>query len=859
MDPTRRLGKYVLLEPVGKGGMGWVYKARSPEGAEVAVKLLVARTPDALARFQREQRLQQLLGEEKGFVPILDGGVAPEGAYLVMPFLRGGTLRSRIDAGRLSFREAVELVRHLAEAMGRAHAQGIVHRDLKPENILFTSDGRPLITDLGVGKHFGVGEGASQSVGLSGTGELRGTPGYMPLEQLRDSKHAGPPADVFALGAILHECLTGEPAFAGRPLIEMFAKLELPVGGALREVRPDVPAWAVRVTERALASEPHERFADGAALARALGGESVLSLRARRAVKPALAVALVGLAVAGALGLAARRGLPAATDDATRTKQTESRVTAGDRAAPSYDEALAKRGSGRLRAGEVEAALTDLLNAVKGRNVPAWVWAELAHAYRTRKQYDLAASHVERALQADSKSAVALAERALVRIELAAPGALDDARRAVELDPKLAAAHRALAAAQLLLASNRSEAEAEAALAVELDPRDHEAWFFLGVARGELGDLDRGVEALERSVAAAPGFARGWSSLGSIQIKKGLIREGIASLNSAIALDPKTRGAWCSRAEARRMIGDFDLAIEDATEALRLLPSYAAARLTRGIAYRQSGRLVDALSDLELAVRHDPSLASAWAARAATRLDMGDAKGALDDAVEATRLDPAFVAAWIDRAEALTRLGERRRALEAVTEAIRLKPDSSGAYAVRGNLLRDANPQGAIADFTKVLELDPMNRAARLNRAGVRMSVGQLDLALADADRAIRDSPQSSEAWVIRGTIRLTAGQDDLAIADFDRALELQPRFMDALMNRGNAWRNKGNSENAIRDYTRALELDPRLVGGWINRGIVRAKIGQLAEAEADLDRALELSPGHPTATAEKQRLKSKR
>src|SRR5205814_777632 len=106
---------------------------------------------------------------------------------------------------------------------GRAHRLGLVHRDLKPENVLFGVDGEPLVADLGLAKHFD----AARSAALSETGQFRGTAGYMAPEQMRDSKGVGPPADVFALGAVLHECLAGTPAFRGATLLEVISAAEL--------------------------------------------------------------------------------------------------------------------------------------------------------------------------------------------------------------------------------------------------------------------------------------------------------------------------------------------------------------------------------------------------------------------------------------------------------------------------------------------------------------------------------------------------------------------------------------------------------------------------------------------------------
>src|SRR5262249_47806512 len=143
---------------------------------------------------------------------------------IVMPFLSEGTLRSKLDRGRFPWEATVELGRQIARALAHAHERGLVHRDLKPENVLFDV-GRPLITDLSLAKHFNrTRQGGSESQTLSGPGDVLGTVSYMAPEQLEDSTIVGPAADVFSLGAILYECLTGRPAFPGESIAEVVLK-----------------------------------------------------------------------------------------------------------------------------------------------------------------------------------------------------------------------------------------------------------------------------------------------------------------------------------------------------------------------------------------------------------------------------------------------------------------------------------------------------------------------------------------------------------------------------------------------------------------------------------------------------------
>jgi WD40 repeat protein len=298
-----RIGRYEVLGELGRGGMGIVVRARlaaAPPGASpptVAIKLLKAEARQGLVRFEREIQLLGSLGDA-GFVPLLETGDSPHGPFFVMPLLEGGTLRERLRRGSLPPDEAVALFVILAGALARAHERGIVHRDLKPENIIFDGGGRPFVADLGLAKHL-LAEGGAV-VPLTKTGEMRGTPGYCPAEQLTDAKTAGKAADVFALGAILYECLTGERAFPGDNALAVFEKVERGSFVGVRRLAPAVPRWLAAVVERALARESRDRFEDagalGAALARGAGGRrarTVLTLALPCVVAAALGVVLL--------------------------------------------------------------------------------------------------------------------------------------------------------------------------------------------------------------------------------------------------------------------------------------------------------------------------------------------------------------------------------------------------------------------------------------------------------------------------------------------------------------------------------------------------------------------------------------
>jgi len=266
-----RIGDYEVLGELGRGGAGVVHRARGPDGRVVAIKTLLESSPSAVERFGREIQMLKGLGLDEGFVPLLDVGRCESGPFLVMPFLRGGTLAETLKRGPLELVDLLVIAGALSRAVGRAHEKGIVHRDLKPENILFDETGRPYIADLGLAK-FAAGEGSSieERVSLSKTGEMRGTFGYMAPEQLEDAKNIGPAADVFSLGALIYECASGrEPFLAGSAM----QRVSLVLAGdypPLPSLVSGLPIWLARLIDDCLSVDPGRRPGDGTELAERL-------------------------------------------------------------------------------------------------------------------------------------------------------------------------------------------------------------------------------------------------------------------------------------------------------------------------------------------------------------------------------------------------------------------------------------------------------------------------------------------------------------------------------------------------------------------------------------------------------------
>ncbi len=196
-----KIGRYQILSKLGQGGMATVYLAHDPRfGRDVAIKILPAyfeHEADFAARFEREAKTLASL-EHTAIVPVYDYG-KENSPYLVMRFMKGGTLKKKLADGALPAAEVIAIMERIGDALDQAHARGIIHRDLKPDNVLFDEYNRAYLSDFGIVKL------ADSSTGFTKTGNIVGTPAYMSPEQASGLKDITSRSDLYTLGVILYE------------------------------------------------------------------------------------------------------------------------------------------------------------------------------------------------------------------------------------------------------------------------------------------------------------------------------------------------------------------------------------------------------------------------------------------------------------------------------------------------------------------------------------------------------------------------------------------------------------------------------------------------------------------------------
>ena len=267
------IGRYEIIDELGDGGMGIVYRAYDPNLLrEVALKVIFQGEFQRLSDVKQDEILARFLQEAKivgslhhiAIMPIYDFGWENGEPFIVMPLMRGGTLDERLEAGPLPLDEMGRILDWIAPALDKVHRQGIIHRDLKPSNILFDEDDKPYIAD------FGLARLTKETMRFSRTGYVVGTPTYMSPEQARGDKDIDHRSDIYSLGCMLFEMLTGEPPYYqvdSLALVHFHMNEPAP---RLDELRTDLPREYQAIIDRAMAKTKEKRYRSAGVMSAAL-------------------------------------------------------------------------------------------------------------------------------------------------------------------------------------------------------------------------------------------------------------------------------------------------------------------------------------------------------------------------------------------------------------------------------------------------------------------------------------------------------------------------------------------------------------------------------------------------------------
>jgi eukaryotic-like serine/threonine-protein kinase len=762
--------RYEILELVGEGGMGQVYKVLDKElDRVIALKTIRAEKesdPETVQRFKRELKLASKI-THKNVVRIHDFSEAEGIKYFTMAYVEGRNLKQEIrQRGRIPVSEALPIARQVLSALQEAHSQGVIHRDLKPQNVMIDESGTPLLMD------FGIARSSAETSGMTGTGVMIGTPDYMSPEQVRGEKADGR-SDLFSFGVILYEMLTGDlPYQAETPLSKVMMRLTHKPR-APRQITLDVPAYLERVVLKCMEVDPALRYQSGAEVLDDLDRQRVdssFTLRVRREVSkrktPLAAVAvLVALAVGSLLFLT--RGpsedLPAAAN-----------VPVATLAILPFTNATGAAELDWLRTGLPEMLVTDIsqsryVRPVSGERVRK-VMADLGIAENTRF---------------DESALNAVAERAPAQTVVF--GQYVESGGTLRIDLTLRKAGSGL--------PTPLHAEAPASEVFQIVDR------ITGLIKGELdldpdqlrSDTDRPVAEVTSSSLSA---LRSYQS-GLAELQKGENQAAIQLLQEATSLDGNFAMAYAKLADAYLSAGE-------------MREAEAASARAEGLS---------ATAPLPLAERYQ-----IHATAAAVKNDLETAAKSFAELSKLYPQDPDILLSLAGMYEGLGKLPE---AIDAYSRVVAMAPDYGEAhFGLAFVQIMSGNAGEAIRSLEEILaagkfreDLESMGMIHSILGTAHR-ETGKLEKALEhyqlSADFRMKAGDKRGQATTFSniGQLYVNMGKTDEALASIQKALAIAREMGDQesesnnLVEIGRTYEAGENLDKALAAYRESLQIE---------------------------------------------------
>ncbi len=637
--PGTTLGRYRLIERIGEGGMGEVWKAHDDNlDRDVAIKMLLrgaVGTETTRERFRREAHVLSRLSHP-GVATIFDFDAQGGCDFLVMEYVAGGTLESRLATGPLSLPKVLTLGAAIADTLAYAHRQGFLHRDLKPGNVVLTADDQPKILDFGLALLLSGGRVTGR---ITEAGMVLGSLPYMAPEQLFGEVNDAR-TDIYALGAMLFEMVTGQRPFVReRAEAVMFAIMNN-AAPSVRSLRPEAPDALDRLIADCLRKEPEQRPASAALVSEALNGirdgapTGRLPLSARDVVRAIAVLPLRnvsndltqeyfadGMTESIISDLARIKALRVISRTSVMTYKDSTKSLPDIARELNVDAVL--EGSALLLGNRVRVSV-QLVSARSDQTL----WAdrydrELKDVLALQSELAQTVAR-EIAIQLSPTETTQLANRSAVNPEAhllylksrhlffgGSPESMEEARRyarrALELDPDFALAWCALADCNIFRAIRGiarpaeaiAEATAAANKALELDPTLADAHFSMGTILSHTGDLAGGLRALQKAVALNPGLSSAHNLLGRALYSYERHAEALAEMSRSVSLDPLSMMIYTGVGDAYYFARQYEKSVLQYRMSIELDPRFDGSHTGLARSLEALGRFDEARAQYE--------------------------------------------------------------------------------------------------------------------------------------------------------------------------------------------------------------------------------------------------------------------
>jgi serine/threonine protein kinase/tetratricopeptide (TPR) repeat protein len=831
---------FEITEQIGQGGMGKVMRVRDLRlGRLAALKMLTTTDPSSIQRFKREAKITARL-DHPSIPPVYEAGRTVNGThYLLMKLVQGETLKSRIERYHENHREESELKELLqimiraGEAVAFANEQGVLHRDLKPSNIMVGRFGEVLVMDWGIARDFSEDEDPKilrgwmfnfssdelSAHGLTKTGEIVGTPGFMSPEQAAGDV-IDERSDVFSLGAMLFHLLADESPLDGETYVERAVALQMGRMKDLGELRPDVPVVLQAIVTAALRRDPKLRTASAlrfvASLKEFLHEEEVFEHNYSvhdRVKKRARAHPVGLLIVSSALFFAAVLAFVLAEYQRSRYEEAEVKGVAAARRIRNLS---AKLGASTHQLVESRGRLARLK---EGRSLA------LVNASELFKQaQDIVTGDGDQSLLKD------VLARAIERGKFSESSYL----RAASIYDRC---HSLKSMKQVLLGGLSRHPESFGILFCLHDLE----------SRFDPMKMDKNSSYLSKllDAIAASNVVNGYSLLAQgCQAKlSGALAHSITIYNSAVIKNESLALIYYYRAGAFFAQQKYHATIDDLNKALELNDHLELALCLRGLAYAKLKRSVEALSDLDRALSISPTNAYLYVKRGQLRRSNKDVEGSLIDHERAVKLAPKYPVAWYQLGLTRLALQDEQGGLSAFSKSLGLR-SSAEVFASRGRVYEELKmTDTALKDYIQATRLGIKDADVYARRGLIYKKKKQLEKALASFNLAIAFNAKIGKYYHDRGSIYSDLGRFDAAEKDLTQALKMGYKESAVYILRATVFINKGSFKAAESDYDLVLANDPGYVLVYYCRALVRKAQKNWRGCKDDYSRMLELDP----------------